>query len=109
HPLRGLIPPNLFMPLAEETGMIVPIGRWVLEEACRQAVAWRSRFTAAESLVMSVNLSARQFQHTDVPSDVRAILKSTGLDPRALKLEITESVAMDDAELGLASLWLLKG
>ena len=109
HPLRGLIPPTQFIPLAEDTGMIVPIGRWVLEEACRQAVAWRSSFAAAESLVMSVNLSARQFQHTDVPSDVRTILDATGLDPWALKLEITESVAVDDAEMGLASLLLLKG
>jgi EAL domain-containing protein (putative c-di-GMP-specific phosphodiesterase class I) len=109
HPLRGLIPPAEFIPLAEDTGMIVPIGRWVLEEACRQAVVWRSHFSAAESLVMSVNLSARQFQHTDVPADVSAVLRSTGLQARALKLEITESVAVDDAEMGLASLALLKG
>jgi diguanylate cyclase (GGDEF)-like protein len=108
HPLRGLIQPGQFIPLAEETGMIISIGRWVLEEACRQAVYWRSSFKASESLVMSVNLSARQFQHTDVSSDVSAVLKLTGLDPRALKLEITESVAVDDAELGLASLRLLK-
>jgi diguanylate cyclase (GGDEF)-like protein len=109
HPRRGLIPPMQFIPLAEETGMIVPIGQWVLEEACRQAVAWRARFASAEALVMSVNLSARQLQHTDVSSDVSAVLEATGLDPRALKLEITESVAIDDADQGLTSLWLLKG
>jgi diguanylate cyclase (GGDEF)-like protein len=108
HPLRGLISPADFIPLAEETGLIVSIGRWVLEEACRQAVAWRAAFSVAESLVMSVNLSARQFQHTDVPADVAAVLLATGLEASALKLEITESVAVDDAELGLASLALLK-
>jgi diguanylate cyclase (GGDEF)-like protein len=108
HPLRGLISPGEFIPLAEDTGLIVPIGRWVLEEACRQAVEWHSGFAAAKSLVMSVNLSARQFQHTDVPADVSTVLRATGLEPRALKLEITESVAVDDAEVGLASLALLK-
>jgi diguanylate cyclase (GGDEF)-like protein len=108
HPRRGLIPPAEFIPLAEDTGTIVPIGRWVLVEACRQAVAWRAGFPAAKSLIMSVNLSPRQFQHSDVLAEVSAVLASTGLDPRALKLEVTESVAVGDAELGLASLVRLK-
>ncbi len=109
HPQRGLVPPGQFIPLAEETGMIIPIGRWVIEEACRQAVSWRERFGVARSLVVSVNLSARQFQHTDVPAEVGEILRSTGMDPRSLKLEITESIAMGDTELNIAALWLLKG
>jgi EAL domain-containing protein (putative c-di-GMP-specific phosphodiesterase class I) len=88
--------------------MIVPIGRWVLEEACRQAVAWRERYPARRSLLMSVNLSARQVQQTDVPAEVKRILRATGMDPRSLKLEITESVAMGNAEMTIATLWLLK-
>ena len=109
HPARGSIPPSQFIPLAEETGVVLQIGRWALEEACRQAVAWRQAHHAARSLVMSVNISARQFLHAEVPDEVRAVLQRTGLDPRALKLEITESVAMADPELSIASLWVLKG
>jgi diguanylate cyclase (GGDEF)-like protein len=108
HPLRGLIPPVDFIPLAEETGLVVSIGRWVLDEACHQAVAWRSGYQVAESLVMSVNLSARQFQHAGLAADVAAVLLASGLEPAALKLEITESIAVDDAEQGLALLALLK-
>jgi EAL domain-containing protein (putative c-di-GMP-specific phosphodiesterase class I) len=88
--------------------MILPIGRWVLEEACRQAVAWRTRYATAHELVMSVNLSARQFLHTDVPSEISAVLQQTGLDPQGLKIEITESIAMGDVEPSIAALWLLK-
>jgi EAL domain-containing protein (putative c-di-GMP-specific phosphodiesterase class I) len=109
HPQRGLVSPALFVPIAEETGMIAPIGRWVLEEACRQSTSWRQRFGSARSLVMSVNLSGRQFQHTHVPNEIGEILRNTGMDPRWLKLEITESVAMGDTEMNIAALWLLKG
>jgi diguanylate cyclase (GGDEF)-like protein len=109
HPERGLISPVVFIPLAEETGMILPIGRWVLEEACRQAVAWRAAYPQTGSLVMSVNLSSRQFQHTDVAADVAEVLRKTGMDPHFLKLEITESIAMGNAELTIAALWLLQG
>jgi diguanylate cyclase (GGDEF)-like protein len=109
HPVRGMVPPNQFIPLAEETGMILPIGRWVLEEACRQAVAWRSRYTAARELVMSVNLSARQFHYTDVPGEISAVLQQAGLQPEGLKIEITESIAMGDVEPSIAALWRLKG
>jgi diguanylate cyclase (GGDEF)-like protein len=109
HPTRGLVPPGQFIPLAEETGMIVAIGEWVLEEACRQAASWRARLANSRDLVMSVNLSARQLQHADVPTAVRDILQRTGLEPQALKLEITESVAMSDPELSIAALWLLRG
>jgi len=109
HPQRGLVSPAQFIPLAEETGMIIPIGRWVIEEACRQAVTWREQFISARSLTMSVNLSPRQFQHTDLPAEISEIIRITGMDPRSLKLEITESIAMADTELNIAALWLLKG
>ena len=109
HPQRGIVPPGEFIPIAEETGMIIPIGRWVLEQACRQVVSWRERFGAARSLVISVNLSAKQFHHSDVPAEISKILHDTGMDPRSLKLEITESIAMGDTELNIAALWLLKG
>ncbi len=109
HPKRGLVPPGHFIPIAEETGMIVQIGRWVLEEACRQAVIWRERYPAERSVVMSVNISAKQVQQTDLPAEVKEVLRATGMDPRLLKLEITESVAMENAEVNIATLWLLKG
>ena len=109
HPQRGLVSPDEFIPIAEETGMIIPIGRWVMEQACRQAVSWRERFGAARPVVVSVNLSARQFHHSDVPADISKILRDTGMDPRLLKLEITESIAMGDTELNIATLWLMKG
>jgi|SRR5579864_1500252 len=108
HPSRGPIPPSVFVPLAEETGSIHAIGRWILDEACAQAAAWRSQIPAADSLVINVNVSARQFQQASVVSDVQDVLERTGLDPGALKIEITETVAMEDPELSIASLWLLK-
>jgi EAL domain-containing protein (putative c-di-GMP-specific phosphodiesterase class I) len=109
HPKRGLVPPSVFIPIAEETGVIVQIGRWVLEEACRQAVIWQERYRAGRSVVMSVNISARQVHQTDFPAEVKEVLRATGMDPRSLKLEITESVAMENAERNIATLWLLKG
>src|SRR5215471_19557502 len=82
HPTRGLISPSEFIPIAEETGAILHIGRWVLEEACRQAAEWRAEYRAAALLTVSVNLSARQFQHVDFTDEVRAALQLSGLDPR---------------------------
>jgi EAL domain-containing protein (putative c-di-GMP-specific phosphodiesterase class I) len=97
HPDRGLVSPLAFIPLAEETGLIVPLGRWVLEEACRQARAWQAEYPRQPLLVMGVNLSGRQFEDPDLVADVERALRDTGLDPRCLKLEITESVAMQNA------------
>jgi diguanylate cyclase (GGDEF)-like protein/PAS domain S-box-containing protein len=106
HPTRGLILPMEFIPIAEETGLIVPLGQWVLEEACRQACAWHARYerTDAPALVLSVNLSARQFRNTTLVDDIKRALASTGMDARALKLEITESTVMDDANAAIAVL-----
>jgi EAL domain-containing protein (putative c-di-GMP-specific phosphodiesterase class I) len=108
HPVRGLVPPLSFIPLAEETGLIVPLGRWVLETACRQAREWRDTRPGAPQLMMSVNLSARQFGQPDLVDQVVAILAETGLDPTTLELEITESVVMDQSEVGIRTLHRLR-
>jgi diguanylate cyclase (GGDEF)-like protein len=96
HPRRGLVAPAEFIPLAEETGLIVPLGEWVLETACGQARQWQRDFPEQEPMVMCVNLSACQLRHTTLVDDVRGILERTGLAPELLKLEITESVAILD-------------
>ena len=98
HPERGVVSPGEFIPVAEDTRLIVPIGRWVLEEACRQARIWQEQRPEKRPLAISVNLSARQFQAPDLVGDVSRVLQKTRLDPRCLILEITESVIMDDAE-----------
>ncbi|MBI4577063.1 MAG: bifunctional diguanylate cyclase/phosphodiesterase [Planctomycetes bacterium] len=108
HPQRGLVPPNEFIPLAEDTGLIVPIGQWVLEEACRQARAWQERIASARDLKMGVNLSARQFSRSDVPSMVKATVERTGFDRVHLRLEITESVVMENRESAAAMIARLK-
>jgi EAL domain-containing protein (putative c-di-GMP-specific phosphodiesterase class I) len=97
HPRRGLVAPDVFIPLAEETGLIVPLGRWVLETACHQARQWQTRQNGGAPLVMGVNLSARQFADAELAADVARVLQETGLPPNTLKLEITESAAMQDA------------
>ncbi len=107
HPERGLVPPLAFIPLAEETGLILPIGRWVLETACRQAQAWQVAFPEIRP-VMSVNLSARQFAQPDLGAQIQAILESTGLPPASLELEITESVVMDRSDEAIRALQELR-
>ena len=98
HASRGLVGPSEFIPVAEETGLIVPIGSWVMEEACRQGAAWRERLGPSAPFMMSVNLSARQLLQPGLADFVRATLDSTGLDPRDLVLEVTETVLVDDAD-----------
>ncbi|WP_419874356.1 putative bifunctional diguanylate cyclase/phosphodiesterase [Candidatus Pristimantibacillus sp. PTI5] len=93
HPQKGMIPPGNFIPLAEESGMIVQIGDWVLEEACRQNKAWQD--AGLPLMPVSVNLSIRQFVQNDLASKVSAVLEKTGLDAKYLDLEITESMTMD--------------
>ena len=107
HPTRGVLPPSEFVELAEETGLIVPLGRWVLREACRQAVAWKSAAGAAP-LKLSVNLSVRQFQEADLVQQVADTLQVTGFDPSDLILEITESVFLNDSPSTLATIQGLK-
>jgi diguanylate cyclase (GGDEF)-like protein len=108
HPKRGLLQPDSFIGLTEETGLIVPIGQWVLTEACRQARVWQLEFPSTPPLVMSVNLSAKQFQHPNMLQEVTQALTESGLDAASLKLEITESVVMQDALATLAKLKELK-
>lgn len=94
HPQRGMVSPADFIPLAEETGLIVPLGAWVMKEACQQARAWQEMGLPA--LGVAVNLSARQFRRGDLPQVVKEILQETGLEPCLLELELTESMVMDD-------------
>ena len=98
HPDRGEIPPSEFIPIAEENGLIEPIGRWVLENACRQAAQWYGARPDSAPLAMSVNLSAVQVARRTLPEVVRAVLSSSGLDPACLSLEITETVMVRDAD-----------
>jgi EAL domain-containing protein (putative c-di-GMP-specific phosphodiesterase class I) len=106
HPERGLISPVDFIPIAEETGLIIPIGRWVLREGCRHAR--RLQTNEGVPLRMSVNLSLKQIQHSDIVADVRDALDEAGLAPERLTLEITESVLTDDTELAVSRLRDLK-
>jgi EAL domain-containing protein (putative c-di-GMP-specific phosphodiesterase class I) len=98
HPDRGLVPPDEFIAIAEETGLIVEVGSMVLREACRQLYAWQSEPGFAP-LTVAVNLSAKQFAQKDLVNQVKEILRETGLEPRHLKLEITETVVMENAEV----------
>jgi diguanylate cyclase (GGDEF)-like protein/PAS domain S-box-containing protein len=98
HPERGQVAPEGFIGVAEEIGAIIPLGWWVLREACTQMAAWARDFPELEELSMSVNLSGKQFTQHDVPRRLRQILDETGVDPRRLKLEITESVIIENSE-----------
>ena len=107
HPRRGLVSPYEFIPIAEETGLILPIGYWVLAEACRQVRIWQTEYNRPRMMV-SVNLSVRQFQHPRLVEEITQILYASGIEPGTLKLEITESVMMQDMKTTVAILEQLK-
>ncbi|HTL88373.1 MAG TPA: EAL domain-containing protein, partial [Leptolyngbya sp.] len=106
HPTRGMVSPVTFIPIAEELGLIVPLGEWVLKTACQHAKRWQSIYL--EPLRVSVNLSMRQFQQRNLPEQVAAILEETGLDPKLLILELTESCLMQDVPATISTLKALK-
>jgi diguanylate cyclase (GGDEF)-like protein/PAS domain S-box-containing protein len=104
HPERGSVPPVELIPLAEETGLIVPLGQWVLETACRQAAAWQADFPAVRPLGLSVNLSTRQLQHPGLVDEVAGALAASGFPASSLTLEMTETAALDGANAVASSL-----
>ncbi len=108
HPTRGLVSPAEFIPLAEETGIILWLGRWVLQEACRQMAFWKAQFQDSAPQVICVNLSARQFAQPDLVSQLAQILEETKLDPGQLKLEMTESLVMQNVATASAMLKEMK-
>lgn len=107
HPQRGFVSPGEFIPMAEETGLIRPVGEWVLQAACAQAMAWRA--DGYSGLRVTVNFSSRQFEYENIQELIRKVLKETGLAPQTLELEITESMAIRDGELGARTLNELRG
>lgn len=107
HPDKGMVQPSAFIPIAEDTGLIIPIGQWVLEVACRQAQRWHQQFPGKIPF-MSVNLSGRQFAQPGLVAQIDHILGETGLTPGSLRLELTESVVMDDVEASIEVLLQLK-
>ncbi|WP_243439618.1 EAL domain-containing protein [Fundidesulfovibrio soli] len=109
HPTRGLIPPADFIPVAEETGLIVSVGSWVLRTACEQLAKWQNLKRMQPPLSMSVNISAKQFLNLELVGEIRSVLEDTGIPPESLRLEITESRAMENAEFTVRMLTLLKG
>ena len=98
HPQRGLVPPNEFIPVAEDTNFIVPLTLWILQKSCAQLAEWQARSPLNASLMMSVNLSGKHFEQPDIVEQIRWIIKDTGVNPACLKLEITESAIMENAE-----------
>ncbi len=108
HPQRGLVSPGEFIPLAEETGLIVPMGAWMLEAACRQTAAWHAASGTGRRLSISVNVSPRQLAEPALAENFERILHTTGIDPDRVWLEITESTVMRDAEAALSALGALR-
>jgi PAS domain S-box-containing protein/diguanylate cyclase (GGDEF)-like protein len=108
HPTRGMVPPGEFIPAAEETGLIIPLGTWVLHEACRQLKVWQQQYSTIQGLAISVNLSAKQFLQPNLIEQIDQTLGETGLDGHYLKLEITESCLLENAEAAAILLWQLR-
>ncbi|MBD1880647.1 EAL domain-containing protein [Coleofasciculus sp. FACHB-T130] len=108
HPTRGMVPPSEFIPVAEDTGLIIPLGTWVLNEACRQLKVWQQQYSTTQGLAISVNLSGKQFSQPNLIEQIDRILRKTGLDGHYLKLEITESCLLENAEAAAILLWQLR-
>jgi len=107
HPVQGLIPPSRFIPLAEETGLILPLGHWVLQTACAQLKAWQAD-PATRNLLLAVNVSAKQFRQEDFVDQVKKLVRDSGIDPTLLKLELTESMLQDNIKDTIATMIELK-
>jgi len=108
HPRRGLVPPGDFIPVSEVTGLIIPMTIWMLRDSCQKLASWKERLPGNENLIMSVNLSGKHFAQNDLVAQVKGILKETGIQSNCLKLELTESAIMDNAEEAIAILNQLK-
>jgi EAL domain-containing protein (putative c-di-GMP-specific phosphodiesterase class I) len=107
HPLLGLMPPDDFIPLAEDTGLILPMGCWVMETACAQIKAWEND-AQTSALQIAVNVSARQFRQPDFVAKVQRVLTDSGIQPSRLKLELTESMLLEDARDTIAKMQVIK-
>ncbi len=108
HPQRGIVPPYEFIPVAEETNFIVPLTLWIMQKSCAQLVEWQKRSPLNKSLMMSINLSGKHFAQPDIVEQIRWIIQETGVDPSCLKLEITESAIMENAETTIMMLKQLR-
>lgn len=108
HPQRGLIPPIEFIPVSEVTGLIVPLTLWILKNSCQQMVKWQNQFPSSKNVMMSVNLSGKHFAHGNLVEQIQKILQETGLSPTCLKLELTESAVMENAEAAIRMLKQLR-
>ena len=96
HPELGLVPPMDFIPIAEETGLIIPIGRWILQEACRQVSLWHKRYKGTDSLIINVNMSAMQLKQWGIVEQIMEVIRETSISPSNLNIEITESALITD-------------
>jgi len=108
HPQRGLVMPGEFLPVAEETGLIVPLGRWILREACRQMAEWQRNHPQDPALTISVNASSRELADPDLVPNVARVLRDTGLDPESLRIEVTESSIVENQDLTASTLRRLR-
>jgi EAL domain-containing protein (putative c-di-GMP-specific phosphodiesterase class I) len=108
HPQRGLVPPNEFIPISESTGLIIPMTVQILHAACTQVVEWQMRSQNAQPLSIAVNLSGKHFGHPALVEQITSVIRETGIDPSSLKLELTESAVMENAETAILMLKQIK-
>ncbi|CAN5854846.1 hypothetical protein BH20ACI4_BH20ACI4_28020 [soil metagenome] len=108
HPQRGIVPPNEFIPVSETTGLIVPMSLWILRESCERIVEWQKKYENKKNLLISVNLSGKHFGHPDLVEQIQKIIRETGINVKCLKLEITESAVMENAESAIRMLKQLR-